>query len=1120
MNFYHEIQDGCTIMASKKIEYSEMDPLEHCLKRPDTYISGIRNVTREEWVVESTETEEKEDPVPQLRFRSISSNPGLERLFIESQSNAIDNMWRSSEAGVKQTFIELTADQETGWTSVKNDGLVIALERHAESGLWNPEFIFGRLRTSSNYDDTEDRKTSGKNGLGIKLTNIYSLEFKVEIFDKNTSMKYEQSWSNHMKTKGDAVLTKLKKTGQPKTSYTQVSWRPDFSYFSLVSYPSDMISLFLRYAYDTAMVTGLTVSFNGQPIPTKTMKVYTKALQADECVYLESKDSKVAISASEEYRQLSFVNGCYTCEGGVHVDTWAAPLFRGIIERMESKAKGVKITVRDIKKYFTFVVNATVTRPEFSSQSKNFLVSPPVEHAIDDKVINAVMKWEFVKKMMDEFKAKEMVNLKKSEKRGYVKVEGLDPANLAGGAKSKECILVICEGESAKTYTVAGLDVGIEGKKGRDYIGIYPIRGKILNTRNASSTQIQANREITGIRQALGLQLGVDYTLDENFKKLRYGKIMVVSDADSDGRHITGLLLNIFHSMYPSLVVRNDFLYSMRTPIMTIYSGKVERDMYTEQEYECYLKTAKSKPTNIKWRKGLGSSKRDEVKKSFAKRMVQFTQDENSDMNMIKAFDKKFADQRKDWLAEYVIPSSISAEEKTVELQPISTFINHEFITFSLEDCQRSLPNIMDGLKESQRKVLFACFKKKLWNHPVKVAQLAGSVAELTQYHHGEQNLLETITKLAQDFVGSNNLPYLIQDGQFGTRLEGGKDAAAARYIYTKLEQRTRLLFREEDEPLYTYVESDGEKVEPEYYLPILPMVLVNGCTGIGTGWSSEVPCFHPKQLIEWIHVWLDRDGEMMERMGEVEIDHTPELKPWYRNFTGTIEMDGKRAITRGTFKEGKKKGTYDITELPIGVWTNKYKDQIEDWYEEKALQHRANYSTVDNVSFTITPSESFEMSDKNLKLVSYLSMSNMVAFNGDKKITKYEDVHSILREYCSKRLGLYEKRKVYQLEQLETSILFEQNKIRFLTEVMNDDLVLFKKSEEWIEEEMTKRNYTRIEKGYQYLLHLPIRSFSKEKIEELEKRKGELEESHRVLTLLTPKALWRNELKELLPYL
>ena len=1082
---------------AKKIEYVEMDPLEHCLLRPDTYIGSIRNQSRNEWIIVTD----------QLQYNVINGNPGVERLFIEAQSNAIDNAWRSTEAGLKPLFISFEVDIETGWTSVTNDGLIIELEKHS-SGLWNPEFIFGRLRTSSNYDDTEERKTSGKNGLGIKLTNIYSTEFKIEIVNKEKGVKYVQVWKNHMKEKSEGNVEVLKKTqlSKYKSSMTKVSWKPDFTFFGMNGYTEEMVSLFKKYACDTAMITGLKVQFNQSSVPLIQLKSYLKSLGSSEQLLIESDTCKVALCSSDEFRQLSYVNGCYTSDGGHHVDVWIQDLLKPVIEKMEQKYK-IKWTLRDIKKYFTIIVVANVVRPEFTSQTKNCYVSPTIKTSVEEKHTQTLLKWDFVKKMSEESKAKEMASLKKTEKRGYIKVEGLDPANFSGTSKSKDCILVICEGESAKTYTVAGLDVGIQGKTGRDYIGIYPIRGKILNSRNATITQVQDNREITGIRHALNLQYGVDYKQDEHYRKLRYGKVFVISDADSDGKHITGLILNIFHSLYPSLIERNDFLYSMRTPIMTVTISKKEHDLYSEYEYEQFMKQHSKKSFHIKWRKGLGSSKRDEVKKSFGQRIVRFERDLNSDDNLIKAFDKKYSDQRKQWMIDYQrIDAPLEYESKTMEIQPISHFINQEFITFSMEDCQRSLPHIMDGLKESQRKVLFTCFKKNQ-KDVMKVAQLAGSVAELTQYHHGEQNLLQTIIHLAQDFVGSNNIPYLYQDGQFGTRLEGGKDAAAARYIFTKLEKHTRFIFREEDEPLYTYHQIDGQSVEPVYYVPIIPMILVNGCTGIGTGWSSDIPCFNPLDIIEWLEKWLDQTD-------------TPVLLPWYKHFKGTISVDGDRVMTMGKITPSKKKESFDITELPIGMWTNKYKNQIEDWYEEKKLSYRANYSTIDHVHFIITPEEKMDMTEKNLKLVSYLSLSNMVAFNETNTIKKYATIYEILTEYSVIRLALYEKRKVYQLHQLKSQINIIEQKIRFLTEVMNDDLIIFKKSEEWIQTELKKRKYILLEGTYSYLLNLPIHSFCKEKIESLQLQCDKWKKEYTELDQTCPKDIWRQELNQLKPYL
>ena len=1101
------------------VRYTELTPLEHCLHRPDTYIGGIRNTEREDWLL-ATSTDDQGNTEEKYVFRSLSSNQGLERLFIEAQSNAIDNAWRSQEyfatnpeeKHTKPTLIDIEVDQKTGWTSVKNDGLVIRLEKHLESDCWNPEFIFGRLRTSSNYDDTEERKTSGKNGLGIKLTNIYSLEFTVEIVDKDSGKMYTQKWKNHMKEKEEAVITKVKKI---KHSYTKVSWLPDFSFFGQDEYSDDCVSLFKRFAYDTCMITGLNVSFNGTALPVKTLKNYVKAFGCDEVLFLESKDCKVALCGNpeevKEFRMLSFVNGCYTPDGGIHVEEWIRPLVLGLIEKLESKLKS-RPNYRDIKKYFSIIVNASVVRPEFTSQTKTQLVAPRVESCINEKVISSVLKWKFVDSMLEESKSKELKELKKTEKRGYVRVDGLDSANFAGTSKSKDCVLVICEGESAKTYTVAGLDVGVFGKKGRDYIGIYPIRGKILNTRNASMKQISESREITGIRTALCLQLGVDYTADENYKKLRYGKVMVVSDADSDGKHITGLILNIFHSMYPSLLQR-EFLYSMRTPIMTVYSKGTEKDIYSEQEGKVYLHSLSGKKFDVKWRKGLGSSKNDEVKKSFGKRIVKFLCDEKTDQEMVKAFDKKYADQRKEWLACHKSQLEDYKEEKGVEQVPISSFINHEFIDFSLEDCQRSLPHILDGLKESQRKVLYACLKKRLTTH-TKVAQLAGSVAEMTQYHHGEQNLLDTIVKLAQNFVGSNNIPYLTREGQFGSRLEGGEDAAAARYIYTCLEKTTRLLFREEDDPVLTYVQSDGETVEPEYYLPVIPMVLVNGCSGIGTGWSSSIPSYNPKDLIQWIREWLAEESD-----GYIEMDHD-ELVPWYRGFTGKIELekDAKgvavRAVTHGNLVP-LEKGKYEVNELPVGLWTNRFTERVEEMLENKQITARELHSTVDKVRFVLTPSEEFEMTEKNLKLFSYLPLTNMVAFDPVLAIKRYYNTDMIMREYCIKRLSLYGKRKEYQLGKLQEKSSLLSEKIRFLQLVMSEELEIFRKSEEWIQQELKKRKFEERDNSYEYLIGMPIRSFSQTQIDKLTREKAEIDSSISELQSTDPKDIWLKEIKE-----
>jgi DNA topoisomerase II len=188
------------------------------------------------------------------------------------------------------------------------------------------------------------------------------------------------------------------------------------------------------------------------------------------------------------------------------------------------------------------------------------------------------------------------------------------------------------------------------------------------------------------------------------------------------------------------------------------------------------------------------------------------------------AFSKKKIEGRKEWLNSFVEGTYL--DTKGGGNISISDFVNKELILFSRYDLRRSIPSMVDGLKIGQRKILFGCFKRKLKNE-IKVSQLAGYVSEHSAYHHGEQSLNGTIVKMAQNYVGSNNINILFPSGQFGTRLEGGKDAASARYIFTTLCQITRSLFHTADDAVLEYLDEDGLSIEPKYYIPVIPMVLV-----------------------------------------------------------------------------------------------------------------------------------------------------------------------------------------------------------------------------------------------------------------------------------------------------
>lgn len=1112
----------------KQIKYKSMDQRSHVLHRPDMYIGSVTNTQVESYILNNEY---------KIVKKSVTTNAGLLRIFIEVLSNAIDNVWRSAELGTPCKKIKVVIDRKTGETSVWNDGYTIPVEIN-EQGVYNPEMIFGKLLTSSNYDDNEERKTSGLNGLGTKLTNIFSQEFKFETLDNKTLKSYVQVWKNNMENREDPTITGSK-SPSTKKGFTRVSWLPDFSRFKIKSYTDDILSLMYKYVIDSAMITGVTINLNGDDVPVKSLKDYANLYyQTDEMLLIKTSDCEVIVAATNgnDFDAISFVNGIETSMGGVHVDAWTEAVFRPILEKFNGTKKGQpQINIRDVKQFFRIFLKCTLINPRFTSQEKVKLASPEVKPAITTKHINTILKWGVCEKIRDIIKGKELLTLKKTEKKkGFKKIEGYDPANNAGSKDSKDCTLILCEGLSAKTYAVLGIDVGVYGKKGRDWFGIYPLRGKILNVRNATTDSIIKNREVTDIIQALGVKHGVDYTKEENFKTLNYGKVMLLCDSDVDGLHISGLIMNFFHSLYPTLLNKEAFLINMRTPLVRIYLKNSELSFYSVEDFKRYTSKNPEHKGRVKYFKGLGTSSDKEVRNSFGKKLVEYAVDKDTDQCMNKVFHQKQTDNRKKWLENYD-PDAIFLDEDTtatINTMAISDFMDYEMIKFSIDDCKRSIPSMMDGLKESHRKILYATFLKNLKysGKTMKVAQLAGFVAEKTNYHHGEQCLFDTITKMAHDFPGSNNIPLLFRDGQFGSRSQMGKDAASARYIFTKLDMLTRLLFRDEDDVLLDRVIDDDEEVEPIQYIPILPIVLINGCVaGIGTGWSSSIPCYNPLDLIDCVKIWLNTDSKNTPTY--------PDIKPWYRNYTGQIEESkDKKYISYGSLVE-KNASTAKIdrkvvvNEIPVGMSIDKFKEFVEELLENKDIKNYKNYSTPNNVNIEITESkDGIKCTLENLKLKTQLSTNNMVLFSSENRIKKYDTIYEIITEFCQVRYKYYISRKKHITNNLEIELKYLKNKSRFITEVMEEKLVLKKKDESLIVADLEKRKYDKkldkessdqeedekgSIKGYKYLLDMKIRSFSLQKVQELEDEIRKLEEKLDKLKKKTEKQMWLDDIEE-----
>jgi len=1062
-------------------------------KRPEMYIGPTKSQkVSNSWVVESGKFMKKD----------IIFSPGLERLFIEAISNAIDNKQRSEKSNTPCTKIKIAINTLTGEISVWNDGMSIPVEKKVEKGeeIYIHSLIFGKLLSGENYDDTKQRYSSGRNGVGIKLVNTFSTEFKIKASDGTKN--FSQKWTNHMRSVSKPRACTLKKC--KKVGFTQVSWTPDFSLFQCLGYSDDLLKILHKHAYDCAMITGIPVYLDKKKIPVKSLKDYAKLyLEAPtrEILELQSLTCKVVVTPNNStvFEHVAFTNGICNKDGGVHVDAWKETIFRPLVNKI-NKPNKPHITITDLLSHFRIFISSTIPNPEFSSQSKTKLTAPGVVTNITKAQLVKLYKWKFMDAINDLIKGKELVKLKKVSKksRKFKKIQGFDPANNAGGKASRECSLILCEGLSAKTYAVQGIQVGWNGKQGRDWFGIYPLRGKLMNVRNSNLCQITKNKELNDVIHALGVQFGVDYTIETNFKTLNYGRVIILCDSDVDGIHIAGLIMNFFHQLFPSLLQREKpFIISMKTPIVKVFLKGTERIFYTQLEFKKFAKSHSSFKT--KYYKGLGTSSEKEVLATFGKKVQSYIHDDFTDDCMNKIFSSKCSDQRKKWLTGFnpdVIPSN---SDKIT----FSHFLDTQLILFSIDDCARSIPNLFDGFKESHRKILYSVFKKNLTfrGHSMKVAQLAGYVAEQTNYHHGEQ-CLSCMTKMANDFPGSKNIPLLFPDGQFGSRLHGAKDAANARYIFTKLGEYTRLLFPKVDDELLTRVVDDGDAVEPEYYLPILPMILCNGCTaGIGTGWSCSVPQYNPLDLGEEIRKWLK--GEEFS-----------ELIPWYNGFKGEIhKISTFKYETTGTFhKEGKD---VIIDELPINVWTDKYKEFLEGLLEGKKLKSVKNYSTPTIVKFVIRPMKDFECTIDSLKLKSYLHNSNMVLFTEPHVLKKFKTIHTILTTYCEKRLALYHTRKKVLVKNLATQLKYITNEKRFIKNIMGKKLVIHGRREDDIIKKLSTQKFDRKNGSFDYLLDMPLRRFTKTKIKELVSRAEKFRKELHTIEGREPKKMWLDELKE-----
>jgi len=1107
-------------------------PRTHVYKRPEMWMGANADIFIEEetWLYN---TEEQKIYKKMIRYV-----PGVERIFIEIAANAADNGNMSRRKGGNVGELEITMNNSH--ISIKNiGGFPMPVEPHPdEPDKYVPEVSFGRLLTSRHYE--QERNESGTNGVGSKATNIFSKEFACVVFDNIRHKKYTQVWGNNMRVCNPPTIEDY----NGKTASLEIIYKMDFTRFGYPEpsgteggYPIELIHLFARHASDFSFTAKMPVTFNGIKFNNSNLRDYGRLYFGDlvdtavihyqwpagtEVIkkkkgYQIAKDPAVlpdvellALDTPDSSDHVSFANSLMTKNGGIHanaaIKAVADSTVKMINEEMSAKnTKGKKskdseekkmptITINDVKPHISILLSVRVLNPKFDGQEKTKLLEskPPPKINISEDSLKVVGRWKLVDRLYLALEAKQMKSLKGNGRmQANVRTKKGTKANKAGGPESYKCTLYITEGDSGDAY-VEILTTLIPG--GSNYIGRLPMKGKSLNALNASIFEILRNPEFNQLNKMLGLVPGTDYMDDANYSKLRYGSLMIAADSDVDGKHITGLILLYFHRCFPALLARG-FVLNYLTPIVGVrYKGYFYK-FYSQVSYANWMKATpdsdKLTAKDHKYYKGLASSGDSDIEADFKDpHIIHCFYDIDAPEALSLAFETGRENERKKWLTSW---QPLTEEPNfNQQLQPISWFINNELILHSWDNVLRTIPRLMDGLKEGHRKIIYAMHlqwaigsKKKTYDEQ-KVAQFAGTVAGLTSYHHGEMILAKTIVGMAQDFIGSNNITYLAKKGQFGTRSKNGRNAGQSRYIHTHPMPIVASIFDKKDAKILKHLEDEGKKIEPEQYLPKIPMILVNGATGIGTGWSSYTPPHNPLDIIKCLRILLHGGSPST----------LPRLIPWFRGFLGIIEIINRKNKTKIVVKASEdkvietdidenkivdddsdldldldddlpeefvkeekqekekdakkqlysmkitgnfevlKNGNILITELPVGRAPFDYMKWLEKLVDEKKIKNFDNNCGKDVVSFTIygytgTPTH------KNLLLEKTKGLSNMYLLDENNKPFKYDDANQILVKWFELRLPFYQVRKDYMIKKIEDDIKTMNYKIIFLNEVV-----------------------------------------------------------------------------------
>jgi len=1047
--------------------------------------------------------------------RNIVHSAGMTRLFLEILINASDNVEASRKEGIDPGHIYVTV--KGGVVRVKNEGRPFSCKTH-RSGQPIPVVALGSLMSSTKFK--ERGAVGGCNGVGGACTNAFSLIFNLVVCNGVERKRLKVQWKNNM------VLEKVIEEEYDGPSWTEVSYLLDFARFydddvvhGMVGrreYTDDMIHLFKKHTVDISFNAQVPVYFNGERMDYTNILDYASLYgKISSYKMWETNDSRCLVADTDTPYIISFVNCVINEQGGVHLDEWKKRIYAPVIKAC--KKYGVKKSHLDGR--LSIILSCRLSNVVYVHQTKDKVASPtPIIDVNVDS--NDIVTWACIKALVERLKliSSSLANVSiknDGRKTRTVNIRNMKNALRAGGPDSHLCTLYLCEGDSAYNYLIKKID--------GQYEGALSLRGKFLNVSKCDKESYDENDVIKNIKKALGLKENTDYSGD-NYYQLRYGRVCCVFDADVDGQHIAGLWYNFVRKRFPSLLERDpSFISVMKTPLIRVEYGKKREVFYSSVEYNDWCRNNPDVRHKASYYKGLAANNDREVAESYAmKKIVEYKWDDDAEENMAMAFDNGFIEDRKEWVMSWNPDTGTSSRSSEYSEDMISHFIHHELCEFSYENVQRTIPSGVDGLKNSQRKIMAVVMSMKK-NEMIKVFQLMGRVSDTMQYKHGETSLYHAIVNLGNYYVGSNNIPLIQAEGQYQSR-QGGK-AGSERYIRAAPSPILPYIFREEDSIILKRMVDEGVEVEPKYYFPIIPLFAVNGCDGIGSGFGMSLPAYSPKSIIAYISWWLKKG----------DIDQRPELKPYYFNYKGDIYKDGDSWYSKGAcmFVDSRKKiKDILITELPVTHTIDSYLNKLTSIIEKKGV--KAEYvDSAKSYDYTYKGVLRTEMVP-NITVIGFPTTNPLIDLGLVEKIPTPcivlldhnsiprpfgSDIYGAISFYCTYRLKAYGLRRAALLKMWKESVETMRLKQSYIYDVVRGRISFRReddtpKPKDTLVSEVEGMGYPRS------FLSIPIISLTLDNIQSIQKDIDHIQAKIDRYESSTPSSLWRDDLKDLVQYL